>query len=502
MLKIKKIIGLVSVIILLSCISSSASGNEKTDAVYLNIEHEYILNSNGSITYNYSHRVKLFTSYAVNRRFGESFIVYNPDFQKLVINKSNTTMADGSVVESPFNAFNEVLPRFANHSAAYLNLREMVVTHIGLEKNAVIDFDYTITTQNGMFPSLIGKQIIGDRVPIERMTIIVKVPKGKVLNYYLSKNEIKSVKSEDDKFDIYTWGFENIPLVEVESHQPGFEEICPVLYFSSASPNEVIDHMIANEKSLYHLSPQAHSIVKELVNGKQNNIEKAFAVQNYLQKYVGTMSGELVYTGFKPMNADEVFKRNDGSQLDKAVLLTAMLRAAEMDAVPVMVSQSSDMNGNISLVGGFENALVMCKGILPNGENLFLDPVDKQDGLIPNRIIGKTFFTVTPNPKCMDYSSDLLAQNFLEMEGEFKIGEEGIITGLSELEIDGYFNKKYNTDDIADDLKSGFKSQGYLLKVDSRAEYGMEKNSFTTKVNMSKILNKNEITGYYELELP
>jgi len=86
---------------------------DPADAVYDEIVHEYTLNADRSITYQYKHRLRLLTSFAFTRQYGESFITYNPLFQKLDVIQSETVMAGGKKVPSPINAYNEVLPGFA-----------------------------------------------------------------------------------------------------------------------------------------------------------------------------------------------------------------------------------------------------------------------------------------------------------------------------------------------------------------------------------------------------
>ena len=139
------------------------------DAEYLLVEHHFTLRDDGSTVYTYHHKLKYLTSYGFSRAYGESFIVYNPTWQKLTVDRSVTTMANGQVVSAPFNAFNEVLPGYAAQAPAYLHLREMVVTHTGLEIGAVVDFSYTITSKPGMLPGLMGKVLFGERSPIARM---------------------------------------------------------------------------------------------------------------------------------------------------------------------------------------------------------------------------------------------------------------------------------------------------------------------------------------------
>ena len=123
-----------------------------SDARFLNVEITYQLHEDGSWDMAYEQQARLDTYYAFNRALGETFIVYNPDFQKLEVLKSETTMADGRQVASPENAFNEVLPFAAHGFADFSHLREMVVTHTGLERGAMVDLHYRIHTRPAFFP--------------------------------------------------------------------------------------------------------------------------------------------------------------------------------------------------------------------------------------------------------------------------------------------------------------------------------------------------------------
>ena len=126
---------IIIVILLISCKQNITQNDyPDADAVYLNMTKEYTLNPDGSMDYHYSHQLKLFSYYAFNSRYGETFIVYNPKFQSLKVNKSVTVKENGENIPAPANALNEVLPGFASNAPYYNCLREMVVSHTGLER--------------------------------------------------------------------------------------------------------------------------------------------------------------------------------------------------------------------------------------------------------------------------------------------------------------------------------------------------------------------------------
>ena len=140
----------------------TSAQDEKYDAWYISLLKEYTLNSDGSMDFRYIKQQKLLTYRAFHNLYGETLIIYNPTFQKVKINEVYTMMADGKKIAAPQNSFNEVLPGYAANAPAYNSLREMVITHTGLERNAIINLDYHLHTGKGVFPALTGNELLAE----------------------------------------------------------------------------------------------------------------------------------------------------------------------------------------------------------------------------------------------------------------------------------------------------------------------------------------------------
>ena len=81
-MKSKYIIGFI-LLILTACSAPLTDEQKNADAVYLKQVKEYTLNSDGSSSYHYYHKM-LYNSYlSINRFYGETFVVYNPKYQTL-----------------------------------------------------------------------------------------------------------------------------------------------------------------------------------------------------------------------------------------------------------------------------------------------------------------------------------------------------------------------------------------------------------------------------------
>ena len=371
--------------------------DEDADAVFQDVLHEYTLDADGNTTYSYEHHLRFLSLFAVNRAYGESFIVYNPKWQTLRVTHAETKMADGKLVKAPFNACNEVLPGFVANAAPYMNLKEMVVTHTGLERNAVVNFGYTIDTKKGMLPGLTGKVLCGDRSPIRKLTIKIRIPSKDSLRFVFLHGDVKHTVVVEGKTKLYTWELESIRMMAVEAHQPSMEQYLPVLYFTTATGKESVQHVLSGSAKPFALNANAATLVKSITQNCKTPTEKALTLRAYVEASVGQIGGDLCYTGFRAMSAQETFDRNVGTTLDRAVLLVALCRLAELPAVAVLGCANDDVGfptQNInddffSCLPLFSLPAVQCKGIGAGDADLLLDPNAPQPGEQAARFAGR-----------------------------------------------------------------------------------------------------------------
>lgn len=182
----------------------------KYDAHYLKLKKEYILKPDGGYTLNYTHRLRYNTYYSFHRLFGETFIVYDPHYQSVKINKRETVMTDGKVITGPENAINEVLPSWASNSGAYNHIREVVVTHTGLEIGAVTELSYTLESRQPYIGNFQITEPLKLNMPVDELEIVFVVPNK--INFSISSKtklptpEISNTQTET----IYRYKIENV----------------------------------------------------------------------------------------------------------------------------------------------------------------------------------------------------------------------------------------------------------------------------------------------------
>lgn len=297
---------------------------QKTEGEFIALREKYSFGADGSVVYKQHKELKVNTFYSIHNLYGETFIIYNPEFQTLTVDACHTTQVDGTVIPLPPNALNEVLPSAAADAPAYNHLKEMVVTHTGLEPGAVISLDYTITTKPG-FP---GSGDIFTRFnevsPVKDYTLVVEVPAGKEL--VVSQNlGAKMTKSADGT--VYTFKASGIPARLAEPYEPADDT--PYIY-ATPNPGE-------SASALFNLPKEDMSaLASRICDGKTSDAEKMDAISMWVASNLGMCPLPLNQAG-KVRKPSEVVASAYGTFEEKAALMLSLASSAGVKAEPMAI---------------------------------------------------------------------------------------------------------------------------------------------------------------------
>jgi hypothetical protein len=335
------------------------SQDENYDAVYLQISKEYTMNPDGSMDYRYIKKLKLQTYRSFNSLYGETFIVYNPDHQSLKVNEVYTIMADGKKVVAPANAFNEVLPGFAAYAPAYNNLREMVITHPGTERNAVLNLDYQLHSNKGFYPALMGNELLAEYEPVKELTVKVRIPVSVKLNFSLLNISYNSELYDEGNYKVYSWTFKDIQAISAEDFQKSGYDLYPRLIFSTESDREsVYTGFLKQSAFSYQVSDDMKKAVGTLVSENKEEQDLILKLQEKVVNEFKLTPVPLRYTGFTCRGAAETWKSNGGTLAEKAILLVALLKEAGIGAELVSVIRKSLFDQKIGSLLDIEDIIV------------------------------------------------------------------------------------------------------------------------------------------------
>lgn len=332
----------------------------ESEAEFRKLSKTYTLRADDSQELRVQKELTLFTHAAMNGLYGETFIVYDPEFQELTIHESYTRQKDGTVIKTPSNALVEVLPSSAANAPAYNHLKEMVVVHTGLELGATIYLDYSIVSKAGYLPELDVCCPVKELSPVKEFIFRLNVPAGKSVRYELLNASAKPVIAQGNGMKSFIWtlkdvaprpyaypsGRGNLGLVQavasgmmpvfVASTWPGYTEAVKYLQKQFAVGNtSVVEGKVA-----------------ELTQGLEGNPQ---AMRNAIANYMaglyqlGHCNVSLQDAGYRLRPASEVITSAYGTQAELVNLDVTLQRAAGLEAEVAVCALRPSVDGNRGL---------------------------------------------------------------------------------------------------------------------------------------------------------
>ncbi len=372
--------------------------NKASDAVYLSLSKEYTLHSDGSMDYRFSKKQKLLTYRSFHNLYGETFIVYHPEFEQLKINEVYTVMKDGKKVYGPANALNEILPGFAANAPAYNSLREMVVTHTGLERGATVNLDYQIHSQKGFYPALMGNELLSETEPIQELKIKIRIPQNKSLSYRVMNIPDVVERTTEGVFQVYTWIYTNLPAISTEESQRGGYALYPRLLFSSCgSLEEILATLVGEDAFRFEINEGIKNEVGHLKSENPDPVELLLKLQEKVVNDLRLYPIPLKLSGYHIRHAVETWNSNGGTPAEKMVLLTALLRHAGFSAEPVFIARSGIMDPREGNLCPLEDFAVKVE--LKEEGSIYLSPVFLQQQNLKETMPDRTFISIDKKGK-------------------------------------------------------------------------------------------------------
>ena len=366
--EIKMIRNRYKLVLFLCLLLTATTAFGASEAEYKKLAKTWTLHADGSQEFRCDMELTLFTHTAMNSTYGESFIVYDPQYQELKINASYTRQKDGSIVKTPDNAFVEVLPRNAADAPAYNRLKEMVVVHTGLELGATIYLDYTITSKAGYLPEIDIFEPLLQSSPVKEYTITIVAPENKEVSYTLANNKTQPSVKQENGTRRTSWTLRNLPASSRSPFVSVANGDIPYLAATTyASEKEALSALFKQFNPSG--DPQLATLAESLTEGKEKDTDKLKAILGYVTDQIDNNSLSLEQTGYRLRPADEVISTAYGTEAEKANLLNGLLNGSGFKAEPVATYQVQAEKGRgLKAIG---QLLVSCKA---DGETYLFSP--------------------------------------------------------------------------------------------------------------------------------
>lgn len=265
---------------------------------------------------------------------GDPYVPFHKELQELAVTRCRTYDPEGRVVDAKANSFNERTPFALEKAPAYAGWREMVITKVGLDVNAVVELSYTVTDRKPWRRFLEEVVTLAGPFPALSRQVSVTVPVGMDLHARLFGAEAAPVVRREGDAETTTWTLKNLPGIPPRELHGESAAFLPTLVFTTCPDwghqNAILSRLAdeAAASSSEALEAKAH----KLLEGAADAHEKALRLHRYVAESIHTVHWPLSAFDFTPRPAAETFDSGYGHPLDKAVLLTGLLRKAGLQA--------------------------------------------------------------------------------------------------------------------------------------------------------------------------
>ncbi|HPL11084.1 MAG TPA: DUF3858 domain-containing protein [Bacteroidales bacterium] len=475
------------------------SQNENADAIFEKFIKEFTLEADGSTSYREYKQLKLITQFSFNRLYGETFIIYNPEFQNLKINDAYTVMADGSKVITPPNAFNEVLPRDAAFSATANHMKEMVVTHTATEMGATIFLDYTLTSAKGYLPGFMGNVLIQESSPIAELEVIVRIPSDQELNHrMIGLRTGPEIKIEANQ-KVYVWKFNGVQASPKEPLQGKYQLSAPRLLFTTAiGVAETINWLTNQQAFELQINDEMKAWTDNLRSKQTEEIETLMTIQKAVVENIVFERYNPEWLAYRARTPEEIWKSNGGNKLEKTLLLATLLKYANFNATPAIVGPKSLFDEKAINLTIFDDFVLIMN--TKSFGTIYMSAVEISNQSLEYSLAQNIFIPLSKGisrapvePMKMD--------NKINIKGTISFNEELKPSGTMEVELTGANNPFL----LLQNDKGKFKSliSNKMIKDDdaiSIKNSNVAKSELLVKVESTESISDNN--GYYSWQLP
>jgi transglutaminase-like putative cysteine protease len=272
---------------------------------------------------------------------------------------------------------------FADY-ALYADSMVRALTFIGLVPGATLEYSYEQELGNLFY--LPRRFDLQEEIPARLKTLSLTAPAASMPRVAVVGAQPEYTHEERDGLVTQRWTVRDVGGIRQEPNLPPLADIVPHIglyprriawsgYDVDAADWAGIGRFywtLARDR--LSPSPEVAAEARRLSAGRPTPEEKTRALFEFVQGRINYVEISLDIGGYQPHANGDVLKYRYGDCKDKATLLIAMLRAVDLDALPVLI-RTRDAGlldrDNPGLV--FNHAIVAIPG--PDGY-LFLDPTD------------------------------------------------------------------------------------------------------------------------------
>jgi len=347
-----------------------------SDVVFLEDEETYVFDAEGKVVHTRYYLYKVLTQKGAEE-WAVISLSWEPWREERPTLRARVITADQAVHPLDANTITDA-PAKESQENVFSDRRVLRAPLPAVATGAVVE-EEVVSTEKAPFADAgtLQRVYFGGSVPVEHTRLVLDAPSTLLLRYTLQLlPELKPQRTEaEGRVRVVFESGPMDPLDDAEPQLPSDVPAYPSVTFSTGSSWQKIAGEYGKIVDLQIAGADLRPLVAKLISGKKSRVEKAAALLQYLHKEVRYTGVEFGEASVVPRSPTETMTRKYGDCKDKAALLVAMLRAADIPAHVALLNAGSreDVPPDLPGMGKFDHAIVYA----PGSPDLWIDATDE-----------------------------------------------------------------------------------------------------------------------------
>ncbi len=391
--------------------------------------------------------VKILTERGI-QRYGDIAIPYQPTAQNIGVNIARTITTDGTILQPPDEAFNDVTPPGLLSQNLYSDAMWKVISMVGLAPGVCIEYQVTLEDKVPGGETWItgGYNLQATEATLET-SYALQMPKAWHLQWEIANDpnpQTPVISHTENDTTIYIWKYGETPALMLEEGMPHINDILPRLRYSSIKDWDSVYNWYKDlAKGRYTPNTNIEAKVRQLTNDLTTEEAKIRALYHFIATNIRYVGIELGQSAYQPTPATEVFQMQYGDCKDKTTLLISMLDLVGIKAYPVLMSVAPHerVDTTLPLLSQFNHMITA----IPTRRNthIWLDPTATtcRYGDLPYNAQGRIGFLISDtHGEFVETPIYAPEANRLVSTTELTLDSDGSVKGTLYIQTNGQYD--------------------------------------------------------------
>ena len=330
------------------------------DAEYLLLSDHYTLREDGSVVHERRSRLQVNSYLAINRKYGESKVEFDPAIETFEVVTNRTVLPSGQVVEAPANAVGEDQPPAAEGNPLWSGLRRKIIVHTALQPGAVIEEAWRVTAKPGALPWMDFAEPFYTEVPVRKRMLVVDLPAGTPFHWRMpgfAGGEPQRRRVGDR--ELWEGTFHDLPALPDDAGAPPRSETAMLVASSCPSIQALQEEVNRRVGGAGEAPDDLIDFARRAAEKELTDDGRVLAVMEAVAAAVRVTPIPPALQHFRPAPAAKVWRLGVATPLELAVLQAAALRAVGFSNVsPALAAPEPAPLDQWPALAGLDRALI------------------------------------------------------------------------------------------------------------------------------------------------